>query len=234
MSNVIKKIFEGNCDEEVHGAFIKFSRGRFENKYLLEGKKRGKGWSVKTSAEFVNTIVRQCLEGVEGELDITGVIVCTMDLRNEVSFEFERVKQFRGIKQLVINGKINASELRELMEKQPRAFYALTFETDKFKLKTKAKAPKGAKPSNKGDKEVKANFCALKTNDAELIKDLFFDLGEFKEAKINHTIEINDIELPVGVDDPVQLREQAKRKGKVIRKIKVDGSEKVSEKDFVA
>ena len=37
---VVKKIFEGNFDEEVHNDFLKFGRGEYNNRYLLEGKKQ--------------------------------------------------------------------------------------------------------------------------------------------------------------------------------------------------
>ena len=39
---IIKKIFEGEFDEQVHNQFLKFSRGEFKNKYLINGKKQEK------------------------------------------------------------------------------------------------------------------------------------------------------------------------------------------------
>ncbi len=236
MSNIIKKIFEGNNDDEVHNAFIKFSKGTFNDRYLLDAKAQKDKWAIKAGAEYVNTIVEKCLKKSEEKVQIKGVIVSTMDLREEVTFEFERVKQFMGIKQLIINTELNRDELLALMERLPKAFYALSFKGDDFDLKVKAKAPKGAKPSNKGDKEVKADFCNLKTPDKSLIDELFFDLADgWKIAKVNHTIVIDNIELPSGVTDPVAMREGAKRGGKIIRSVSVDeGEVKESEKEFLA
>src|SRR3989344_6948269 len=74
MKNVIAKIFSGETDEEVHSDFVKFSRGVFENRYLLEGKKQKDKWSLKTSAEFVNYLVRRCLEKISGKVRVTGAI----------------------------------------------------------------------------------------------------------------------------------------------------------------
>ena len=40
---VVKKIFDGVSDDEVHSDFLKFGRGEYKNKYLLEGKRVGLG-----------------------------------------------------------------------------------------------------------------------------------------------------------------------------------------------
>lgn len=237
MESFLKKIFAGKRDDEVHNEFIKFSRGVFDNKYVIEAKKQSDKYSIKTSAEFANFLVRKYLEKADGEIDVTGIIVSTFDLRKEAGYLFspeERVKQFMGIKQLIVNGKIESKKILDTMDKYPRAFYALTFKIDNAELKIKPKAPKGAKPSNKGESEIKANFCSLKTNDLGIINDLFFDFPEFKEIKINHTIQIDDIILPKNIDDPVKIRELAVRKGKITRKIVVDGKKVQKEQVFEA
>lgn len=234
MKNVMKSIFEGSIDDNVREAFVKFSRGRFGNRYLLEGKKQKNVLSIKAGAEFANLFVEMCLANAQGAVNINGVIVCTMDLSKEIDFPIERVKQFMGIKQFVINTSVECEKLRELMRKQPRAFYALSFKTNDCELKIKPKAPKSAKPSTSGEKEAKADFCSLKTSNRSIAYELFFDYPEFNEIRINHTIEIDKIELPSGVDDPVKIREMAKRKGRIIRKIAVDGREIINEKEFVA
>ncbi len=262
MQSVIYKIFSKKIDEEVHSEFIKYSEGIFENKYLLEAKKQKEGWAIKTSAEFVNYLVKSCLEKTKGEIEVSGVIVSTFDLRNAMGgYVFdpeEKVKQFMGIKQLVVDtkpspGMVNSIQkfkdgikqlvvdtktsperIIELMNKFPRAFYALTFSTPDFQIKTKAKAPKGAKPAAAGEKEVAPNFCSIKTSNNEIVQDLFFDALDFKEIKINHTIQINEIILPKEIGDPAQMREKAIRKGKIIRKLTIDGNKKEKEIDFEA
>ena len=226
MESFLKKIFSNKKDDEVHNEFIKFSRGVFNNKYVIEAKKQSDKYSIKTSAEFANFLVKKCLEKAIGEIDVTGIIVSTLDLRKESGYLFspgEKVKQFMGIKQLIVEGKIDTKKILDTMEKYPRAFYALSFKTNDSELKIKQKAPKSAKPFNKGEADVKADFCSLKTNDREIINDLFFDFPDFKEIKINHSIQIDNIVLPKNIDDPVKIRELAVRKGKIIRKIVVDG-----------
>lgn len=235
MKSVIWKIFNGQADEDVHSDFLKFSRGVFENRYLVEGKKQKDKWAIKTSAEFANFLVARCLKGAD-EVKMSGAIICTFDLRDKVNFEIERVKQFAGVKQHLINSSVQAKDILELMEKYPRAFYALTFSVGGNELKIKAKPPKSAKPGNKSkdDEGPKADFCSLKTPDSEIVKDLFFDFPSFSEIKIRHTIDIKEIEIPVGEKDPVKMRENSKRKGVVKRIVSVDGREEVKEMKFEA
>ncbi|MBM3232999.1 hypothetical protein FJZ18_02430 [Candidatus Pacearchaeota archaeon] len=239
MESTIYKIFSGKTDESVHAEFIKYSKGIFENKYLLEGKKSKTGWTIKTSAEYVNTLVRNCLEKSAGRIQVSGVIVSTFDVHTRAQIllgneTVKRVKQFMGIKQVVIEGQADAKNLIELMDSFPRAFFALSFSSGDTQIKTKAKAPKSAKPSSGGDKEVSADFCTVKTNQRGIIDDLFFDCKDFIESSIRHTLSIKEITLPKGVSDPVQIREQAKRKGTIIRILKSDGKETKKEVEFEA
>lgn len=233
MESVLKRIFSGKSDEEVHGEFIKFSRGVFDNRYLIEAKKQKDKWNIKTGYEFANFLVRKCLEKINGEIDISGIIVFTGSLEDS-KVPIERVKQFMGIKQYIINAKVNASDVLNLMNKYPKAFFALSLKFGDGELKIKAKAPKSAKPSNKEDKEVKADFCSLKTNDQGIIDDLFFDFHDFNEIKIKHSLNIQEVIIPKGIDDPVKMREMSKRKGKIIREINVDGRVEKKEVEFEA
>jgi hypothetical protein len=232
--NTIKKIFSGKFDQGVHEDFIKYSRGLFSNKFLLQGKKQGDKWAIKTSAEYVNYIVRGCLEKANGNVKIKGAIISTLDMKASLPFEIIRVKQFMGIKQLLIDSESKVSDLLALMDKFPRAFYALTFSFPGGDLKVKAKAPKSAKPAASGDKEVAPDFCTLKTTDQEIVKDLFFLEGDFKEASVNHSFEIKEIILPKGEKDPLKMRENAKRKGIMKRIIEVDGKKEIKEANFEA
>tara|TARA_Y100000034_G_C6852665_1_gene387001 strand:+ start:22 stop:735 length:714 start_codon:yes stop_codon:yes gene_type:complete len=236
--NVIRKIFSGvsgKDDKEVHNAFIKFSKGSFPDRYLLEGKKQKDKFVVKTSAEFVNFLVANCLKKLPAEkVQMKGAIISTLKIQDELGIDVERVKQFMGIKQNLINTEVEPGKILGAMEKFPKAFFALTFKGDNFELKVKAKAPKSAKPGSKGDKGAKADFATLKSTDSELVKDLFFDVPEFKKIEVNHTIVIDQIEVDTSISDPVEMRESAVRKGKIIRSVVVDEQEKKSESDLIA
>jgi len=233
---VMKKIFEGNFDDEVHTNFLKFGRGEYKDKYLLEGKKQAKKWAVKAGAEYANLLVRKCLEKVGESVEVKGVIVSTLDLREEISFGVEKIKNFQGVRKHVIEGEINPDEVFVLMDKYPKAFFALSFKGDRFVLKIKPKAPTSGKPGKEKEDGPVADFCSLKTEDRGIIDYLFFGIGDFSEVKIRHQINVTDIVYPANVAElkPTEVREQAKRKGVVIRTAVVDGIEHVSEAGFVA
>jgi len=231
---IMKKIFDGVFDDEVHGAFLKFGRGDYKNKYLLEGKRQAKKWAVKAGAEYVNFLVRKCLGRINGRVAVKGIIVSTLDLRDEIGFDIVKVGNFQGIRKNVIDTEVEASEVLALMDKFPRVFFALSFKGDDFVLKVKAKAPKSGKPGKGGDKPV-VDFCSLKTEDKSVVDELFFGVGEFKEVNVNHVIEVNDIVYPENVTalKPTEVREMSKRKGVVVRNVSKDGVENVSSAEFV-
>src|SRR3989344_1916598 len=233
---IIRKIFEKNLDEEVHSNFLKFGRGEYKDKYLIEAKARGNSWTIKTGPEFANFLVKKCLEKVNSEVSIKGIIVTTSDIINEIEFKIVKVGNFQGIRKIQIDTNVNKDKILSLMDKYPRDFFALSFSNNDFTLKIKAKAPKSEKPSKENDNGPKAEFCSLKTNDESLVKELLFDVDKFKEVSVNHIISIKDIVYPSNVANlkPAEVREQSKRKGKIIRKVLVDGKEEVSEMEFVA
>jgi hypothetical protein len=232
MQSAINKIFLG-INEGIHDEFIKYSKGVFASKYLVDAKKKKDGWKIKTSNEFTNFLVRSCLEKVK-EVEVTGAIIATFDVSKEAEFPITGMKQFMGIKQAIVNTKTTSDKIIRLMDRFPRAFYALSFAGEGFKLKIKAKAPKSAKPSTSGDKEAKAEFCAIETSDQGIVKDLLFDCLDAGEVTINHQLVIEQIILPKNEKDPVKLRENAIRKGKMIRVLKIGEKEIKKEAAFEA
>ena len=231
--DVIKKIFDGIFDDEVHGAFLKFGRGEYRDKYLIEGKRQAKKWAIKSGSEYVKYFVRKCLGKVGERVGVSGVVVSTLDFTEEIKFEIKNVSNFQGIRKYVVDCEVNPVEIIEMMDRFPRVFYALSFKSDDFVLKIKAKAPKSGKPGKEGD--AVADFCSLKTNDGNLVEELFFDVGNFNEVKVNHTIEVSDIVYPENFNElpPKKVRELSKRKGVVVRNVVVDGVEQTSKAEFV-
>ena len=234
--NIVRAIFTKVTGEQVHAEFIKFSKGVFTNKYLIEAKKQKDAWSIKTGAEFANYFVRACLEKAAGMISVSGAIISTLDMRSEIekAVPVAGIKQFMGVKQLQINTEVEPRKIIDLMDKFPRAFFALSFSTESTQLKIKPKAPKSSKPAAGREKDPAANFCSLKTRDKEIVNDILFDVPEFKEVRIWHTLSITDIILPKGVSNPVEMREKAVRKGVLTRTAIVDGKERKSEAVFEA
>ncbi|GAJ01601.1 unnamed protein product [marine sediment metagenome] len=217
--NFIKKVFDKEIDDSVHLQFQKFSKGEFRDRALIKAKNSGGKYTINTSAEFANDMVRAVAEKLGDDItNIEGCVVSTNDLTGELDFQDK--KQFQGVKKYMIDKEMSGNKILSLLEKFPKAFFALSFEAGKDNtiLKIKPKAPKSGKPSPKSDKKISPNFCKLKTTDKEIGKSFIFEKPNFKEANITHDFIIEELILPEGEKDFAKIRELAKRKGKIIRK----------------
>lgn len=229
--NFIKKIFQDRSDESVHLQFQKFGKGEFRDRALINARKSGNKYTISTTAEFANGLVRE----VAGKLGnnktrVTGAIVSTNDLKEEL--DFKEIKQFQGVKRYIIDKEMSGDEIVALLEKFPKAFFALSFECGDSKLKIKPKAPKSGKPRKKGGEKPKPSFCKITTTDKMLAEDFVFEVADFKKAEINHEFIINEIIKPEGETDFAKIRELAKRKGEIIRETEIDGRILRNKKDF--
>jgi len=233
MDSFIKKIFEDKIDENVHMQFSKFSRGEFKNRALVSARKSSNKISIATSYEYANDLVKNIAEKLNNneKVKITGAIVSTRDLTDEI--KFKEKKQFQGVKRYILDTEMTKEQIINLCNNFPKAFIALSFEAKGTELKIKPKSPKSGKPG-KGDEAPKADFCKIKTNDEEIVKSLLFDVKNFKKIDIQHDFIINEIEIPKNEKDPASMREKALRKGKIIRKIKIDEKNFIEEKSFSA
>jgi hypothetical protein len=234
--NFIKRVFEGKTDEMIHQQFQKFSKGEFRGRALIKAKRNGNKFTIFTAAEFANELVLQLAKKLgQRSTEVKGVIVST----NALDFEHQSKKQFMGIKQYGVSRQMSGNEIVSLIEKFPKAFFALTFSIpeNNTSLKIKPKAPKSAKPSTKGDEAIKPDFCKLITEDVKLGESFVFEKPNFKTAEITHTFMINEIVVPGELrneKDFSKVREFAKRKGKIIRKATIDGQAMTSEREFIA
>ena len=237
--NFIKKVFGGQIDESIHLQFQKFSRGEFRNRAVIEAKKSKNTYTIKTSSEFSNELILLIADKAgNNKIKVSGCIVSTQNLKEEPVFsDFlanSEVKQFQGVKKYMVNNEISGSEIISLIKKNPKNFFALSFEYGSDKLKITPKAPKSGKPSSKEGEGPKADFCTLKTEDSVIAKSFVFEKDLWSEAKIVHTYLIEGIILPEGEKDYARIREMAKRKGKIIRKAVIDEKEIISEREFEA
>jgi len=234
--NFIKTIISNKIDEDVHLQFQKFSKGEFKNRAVINVKKVGEKFTINTSAEFANGLVKDfAIKLGPGKTNVTGAIVSTSDLTKEI--EFKEKKQFQGVKKYLIDKEMSGEEILNIINKFPKAFFALSFDVKEDKLKIKPKAPKSGKPGTKGEDAPKPNFCKLITTDKELGESFVFEQNDFKDAQINHTFKIEDIIISEELkktNDFAKMREEAKRKGKIISITKIDGREIKKEINFEA
>jgi hypothetical protein len=234
--NFVKKIFDGEIDESVHAQFQKFSRGEFRDRAVVKVKKVGGKYTIFTTAEFANGVVRDLAEKLGNEkAKITGSIIGTNDLKGEL--EFKKISQFQGVKNYSIEQEMSGDEIINLLEKFPKNFFALSFDSGKGDvLKIKAKAPKSAKPKNK-DETPNPDFCKLITTDEQIGKSFVWEKANFKDALIAHDFMIESIVVPNELKsekDFAVVREKSLRKGKIIRRGSIDGEEVREEKEFAA
>lgn len=236
--NFIKKISEKKSDELVHLQFQKFSKGEFRDRAMVRVKKSGNKYTIYTSAEFANELVRMVAEKLgSGSAQVKGAIVSTSDLKDKI--DFKEIKQFQGVKRYLMDKEMTGDNIIELLDEFPKTFFALTFdaEKDETKLKIKPKAPKSGKPGKESEDGPKIDFCVLKTKDKAIADSFVWETSDFKEVIINHTYFIEGMEIPEELKadkDFAKMREGAIRLGKIVRKMKIDGQEKVSELELRA
>jgi hypothetical protein len=233
--NFIKKIFNNQIDEKVHTQFVRYGKGTFGDRALLEIHVQAKKVKIKTSAEYINELVQFLANTIEEKTQVKGIIFSTRNLTEESNIDFQEIKNAMGVKKHIINQELTKDTILETIEKFPYASINLSFKTDKGELKIKEKAPKAPKAGKK-DKGPKADYCVFTTEDRSILEDFAFDIKEqFKKASINHTIVIEDITIPEEYkDDFAQARLKGIRKGKITRKITIDEKEIISEINFEA
>tara|TARA_Y100000310_G_scaffold108954_1_gene107318 strand:- start:1104 stop:1760 length:657 start_codon:yes stop_codon:yes gene_type:complete len=218
MDSFVKKIFEGNIDEEVRGQFKRFGKGNYERRFLIKYNKTKK-LKVQSSFEYANDFVSFVNEGKD--LEFSGKILSREDLRNG-----EKPKK-KGSSFVY---EISKGSIKEF---ENAFFYLLDVDESGIVLKIKKSLPKPGKSAEKIDDK----FCVMQLNLEEFdrVKETFFwDVPAGKKVVIEHTVSINEIDIPKDEEDPVKMREKAIRKGKLIRKINVDGKEIVKEVEFSA
>ena len=225
MDFFIHKLYKNTGDALSHLQFEKFSRGTFADRAIVQGKFSKGNYSFVTTSEYAIEFIRDCAgELGDRKTNVTGVIISTKALPSNI--QHHGISQFMGVKKYAISGEYSGHEIISMCDSVPRAFIALSFSTGKSELKIKPKAPKSAKPSSPTEDGPKVDFCKLKTTNPEFAKKLFFEVSEFNKAEARHTFEIKDIEVPKNETDPVKMRENAIRVGKVVRKLTVDGIDK--------
>ncbi len=240
--NFIKKAYDKIKDSDVHVQFQKFSKGEFRDRALIKAKHSGKNYTIWTSYEFANDLVKEVAKKAgDKKIKVTGAIISTRNLKEEPAFKDilmnAEVKQFQGVKRFLINTEMTGKEILHLLEECPRSFFALSFSVDDTSLKIKPKSPKSGKPGKKTDEKPKADFCTLKTTDSALAESFIFEKPDFKNAEIKHTFFIDEIIIPESLkssNDFAKIREQAIRKGRILREGKIDEQEIKEEFEFEA
>ena len=225
--NFIKKIFQEKVDEQVHQQFVRFSKGIFGKKAVVNYKKSPTKIKVTTSFELTNDLVLFLFELADKAM-VSGILLSRQQVpglgagkKKRMLFEYE------------INKEMTGKEINEIAKNA--YFMLLDCSADGIDLKIKKKIPK----PGKGEGKVNDKFCILEADlkyEPKIKEEFLFDLKDFnaKSVQISNTFVIEEIILPKNEKDFEKIRVLAERKGRIIRKIAVDGKETVSEKNFTA
>jgi len=222
--SIIKNICQNNAGISEHLQFIRFSKGFFENRFYFKVK-NGKKLKIFSGFENVNDLIKIIAENEKELLDIKGKVFSKKDFHKF----FENKERKKGFFVGEINKSISHLEFKELYDLFKDEYLLLNIKSNKFSLKTNSSLhnPKGT---------YKAKFAVLETSDIGCIKDEFlFDIDKnFKEIEIKHDILVTEIIIPDQYkDNPEEARINAKRKGKIVRKINLDGKEEQMEINFL-
>ncbi|MFH1311258.1 MAG: hypothetical protein ABIH65_02525 [Nanoarchaeota archaeon] len=220
--NFIKEIFQSKSSWAVHKQFIRFGKGEYNKKALLSLWKT-KNVKIKSSFEFTNDLV----------LFIAGL---NNAIFNGIILSKEEIKELSGIKKegkWVYNvSNFTSNQIKKIADGV--YYFLLNADGSGIKLRIKSKLPKPGKSENKVDNK----FCQLELDEKyyrDAKEDFFWDLPEFKKATVEHKFIINEIIQPkTNETDYAKIRELAKRKGKIIRVVDVDGKEIRKEIEFEA
>lgn len=220
MECFIKKVWEnkGDMHGQTHEQFVRFSKGKFENRALLNLQKSN-GIKIRGSFEWANDFVTLVSEISDAKF--SGKILS----KQQLNIEAEKKKS--GILVYEVSNITN-EKIKEISDKV--YYMLLDAQGEGIDLKIKKKLPK---PGKSGEAKTDDKFCQL---EVELkywtnIQEAFM-FPECKKCKISHTYIIEQLILPEGEKDFAKIRETAKRKGKIIRKLEVDKKESKEEREF--
>lgn len=214
MESFLKRVCEGKNDSDAHRYFIRFGKGIYPRRFLIK-MDVGKKIKVKTSFELANDLVKFVNELKNP--NFSGKIIS----KNQIN-SLDGKKKAGSFVYEIENMKIDS--LGEVY------FYLLDAEDSDVKLKMKKALPKPGKDAEKIDD----GFCVMELDLKYLqkVRDSFFwDAPQGKKIVVEHELRINEIVLPAGEKDPVKIRELARRKGTIMKKIIADGNENQKEYD---
>ena len=253
----VAKLIEGNPDEFAHARLVKYGIGSHpgpRTKLTLSKN------SIKFKADLdqEKVLLRGYLQGAPaGSHKVKGMLITYGDRTSE----FEQLtmpitwKKSKGKLAQVFKAKLDEvaplDDIKALLEiDDPTTFYLLSLNprdgTKPWKITTKTSFPKGGPKEEEEDKDEKDPVFTKGAlgNTPEVLEyilnalapDIRDKIGpKTKSIMIRNNLVIEDIEIP---DDPSlsfsEKRRLAKKRGKLVRSITIDGEDYTLEYDFLA
>jgi len=222
--NFIEKIIKKQIDGAVHDKFIRFGKGSYEKRALLNLHITSK-IKLSGSFEYANDFVELVSE-LGG--NFSGIILSKEDL--DENFVKNGVQADESKKKDLFVYIVESVPSKVINEIKDKAYYMLLdAEGDGIKLKMKKKLPSLRAGANLNDK-----FCKLELDLKYIgkLKEWMPSIPDCKKCKISHIYNVEEIIFPENEKDPEQLRRKSKRKGKMTRVIEIDKQEKRQEYGF--
>lgn len=227
--NFLKGIFLGKTDEKSHGKFVRYGKGEYE-RLLFEITKGKNNFKVKSSFDFANDFVGLIANNIKEAASVSGKIIVPRDFQKEIEAICKTASYSKRGKLYTaeISAELSPEQLRKIYEEFSQNFLLLNIKSSEFSLKVAKSLPK---PGGK----IKPDFCSA-TLPLNLIDEFVWDVKqEFSKLIIKHVLNITDIAIPPELrNDPAKARLEAKRKGRILRIIEIDGKETRKETDFIA
>lgn len=222
----IKKIWQDKTDESVHKQFVRFGKGNFPNRAVINLRK-GSNIKLGGSFELANDFTEFVSE--LAEISFSGIIQSREEIEeilmnNDADFDESEKKKLH----VYIIEHAPSRVIKEIKDKA----YAMLLDAKSsgISLKIKKKLPK---PGKSGGGKVDDKFCVLELDLKywQQVKEAFM-LPECKKCKVKHTYIIDEIIPPKNEKDFEEIRLKAKRKGKIIRELEIDGKTEIQEHKF--
>lgn len=227
--NFIRDAIGGRVDEFCHRQFVRYGKGEFER--LLFGLRvYTNNFNVKASFDFGNELFHLISENIKEDAHIKGKVIVGRDFKselNDIGLEPADYSRRGKLYTAEFDCTANPHQLKQIFEQFKYNFILLSVSSKEFSFHTKPGIPKlGGK--------VKDNFCSASLP-LSLLGEFAFDFPspQFKQAKIMHKLVIDEVVIPKEYEgNAEQERLNAKRKGKLIRIMNIDGREFKKEYDI--
>ena len=226
--NFIKKIVDNDVDDYTHLKFTRFGKGKFEKEDFIV-KLSGKNVQIQTGYEYAEVILRILAENTNSEVVGSGKIISSKDVEDKIKEHGLEITAKRG-KKYDVKFSLSSSDFKKFIYDFEDCYVLLNATSGLNVIKMKQSLPK---PNKLVEKFINAKY------DKDLLPvltdEFLFDVPNFKkQVTMKHWYEINDIVVDEELvkTDPLKARLEAKRKGKLIREINLDGNKESKEYAF--
>ncbi len=235
----MKKLLTGTVDESVHDQFVRFGKGTFGNRAMVQIKKSTKGLKIQTSFEYSTDLANIIAREATGPITLSGVVVTAHDISKELPFPAIYTKRMGVGKVEIAETTVSKEALQAFLAKVTDKLLLLNIAASNCTLATKDKIPnpkKSPKIDAEGkEEEPKIDHCKATFTNPKIAEEFLFETKEYTTVRVIHTYVIDGFEVPAQYKDkPEEARLNAKRKGKIIRKLDIDGTKSEKEYPFSA